>query len=86
MYDFIDGNLVDSQDVTKSALEELIKISGLVEVTSKMGAITSLTKGLPSSIVELNNLKRTIQELKTQGLISVSDLYNDTWRGYICKI
>ncbi len=86
MYDFIDGNLVDSQDVTKSALEELIKISGLVEVTSKMGAITSLTKGLPSSIVELNNLKRTIQELKTQGLISVSDLYNDTWRGTYVNI
>ena len=52
-----------------------------------MGAITGLTKGLGSSLIELQDKLNTYNELKRNDLIDVSEIYTKGWQGtYVAVI
>ena len=88
MLDDINGTLEgDKKDVDKAILLRLGTIAKLVTITSKMGAITGLTKGLGSSLIELQDKLNTYNELKRNDLIDVSEIYTKGWQGtYVAVI
>jgi hypothetical protein len=88
MLDDINGTLEgDKKDVDKAILLRLGTIAKLVTITSKMGAITGLTKGLGSSLIELQDKLNTYNELKKNDLIDVSEIYTKGWQGtYVAVI
>ena len=79
-----------NSDITKaeqkSILAQYIKATKIHEFTSKMGSVTSLTKGLGQSIADVNSKAESMAELfGPTALIDMSKVYNsNSWQlGYM---
>ena len=76
----------DNLDANLAILGQMFTVNNLMGFTSKMGAVTGLTKGIGKNMIDINRRLTSINDLLSPDApMNLSPIYTDTWQGAYIK-